>query len=195
VRRPAYCLLVCLLIAWPTLSFAADGAPKPAAPAAKPLSRWSVGVLGGYGPSMGTTDTYNVATGRFFVGYRFFTDPQGQFSLTLRVDLLGAGYSDTATGSEFGIIPGLRIKFWTGTVSPYLEFGIGPVSNTVDTRNFAPGINFRSYGGAGVDVAIVPDVALTLGLRINHVSNAGIEQRNQGITFVEGVIGLVFYLK
>jgi hypothetical protein len=173
---------------------AAAPAAKPGTSPAKQLSRWSVGILGGYGPSTGTSDTYNVVTGRFFVGYRFFTEPEGQFSVTLRVELLGAGYSDTESGGEVGLIPGLRFKFWSGTVSPYFEFGIGPVNNTVDTPNFAPGINFRSYAGAGVDVAVVQDVALTLGVRINHVSNGGIEKRNQGISFFEGVIGLVFYL-
>ncbi len=195
MRRLAYSLLVCLLIAWPALSPAATPAPKPGTSSAQQISPWSVGILMGYGRSMGTTDTYNVVTGRFFVGYRFYTEPEGAFSATLRIELLGAGYSDTASGSEIGIIPGLRLKFWTGTVSPYLEFGIGPVSNSLDTRNFAPGLNFRSYAGGGVDVAVVPDVALTLGLRINHVSNGGIERRNQGISFVEGMIGLVFYLK
>jgi hypothetical protein len=195
VRRLASCLLVCLLTAWPALAPAASPAPRTGTAPSQQISPWSVGFMAGYGRSMGTTDTYNVGVGRFFVGYRFYTEPQGQFSITLRLELLGAGYSDTASGSEFGIIPGLRFKFWTGTVSPYFEFGIGPVHNSVDTPNFAPGLNFHSYAGGGVDVAIVPDVALTLGLRIDHVSNAGVEKRNQGITYLEGVLGLVFYLK
>jgi len=196
VRRASWlmaCVCVCLLTLSPALSPAAAPAARPGVNPATKVSPWSAGFLGSYGQTTGAGDSYNVVTGRFFVGYRFFTDPESQFTLTLRIEVLGAGYSDTQSGGEFGIIPELRLKFWTGTVAPFIEFGIGPTNNDVDTRNFAPGINFRSHIGGGVDIALVPDVALTLGLRLSHVSNGGIEQRNQGITFIEFLAGLTFY--
>ncbi|MBU0515754.1 MAG: acyloxyacyl hydrolase [Proteobacteria bacterium] len=196
MRRASWlmaCLCVCWLTFSPVLSPAAPRATRPGVAPARKVSPWSAGFLASYGRTMGHGDSFNVATGRFFVGYRFYTDPESRVSLTLRIEFLGSGYSDTQTGAEFGIIPELRLKFWTGTVSPFIGLGIGPTNNDVDTRNFAPGINFRSHIGGGVDIALVPDVALSLGVRLNHVSNGGIEQRNQGITFMEALVGLIFY--
>lgn len=186
------------LLALPLAAWATDeppmssdhGRPMDTRPLAGP--DWEAGVLGSYGVVQGHGDPYNVVTFRFFIGYRLLSSKAANMSLTLRIELLGAGYSDTASGSEFGIVPGIRLKFHWGLIAPYLECGIGPVYNDLDTNNFAPGLNFRSHGGLGIDIAISDDAYFTVGGRISHISNAGANTRNQGITPTEGLVGLTF---
>lgn len=115
---------------------------------------------------------------------------------TARLDLRLEGqvgrFWDYGDGMEFALVPGLRLMFALGKVQPYLEGGVGPSYNTLDIQELGIGFNFLSYGGAGLRFALSKSTSLDVGYRLRHISNAGLDERNHGVTSNQVQVGLAF---
>src|SRR3989449_11353053 len=83
-----------------------------------------------------------------------------------------------------------------GRWMPYWDLGLGML-----WTNLAPRIpeqstpfNFVMESGPGVQYFATERVALTLGVRFHHISNAGLGDRNKGLNSTLGYLGLsVFF--
>ena len=116
----------------------------------------------------------------------------GQWRLELHLEGMLGGYGDYARGVEMALLPGLRLCFTRWRVEPYLEAGVGPSYNTLDIPALGTSFNFLSYGGLGVAFPLGEGRRLLLGWRIRHVSNAGLDERNHGLTSSQVQVGVGF---
>lgn len=113
--------------------------------------------------------------------------------LYLRLEFIAGGMSNYASGLELGLLPGLRAYFNpAGTWRPFLEAGIGPSYNTMDIPELGTGFNFISYGGLGLRLRLSDATGLEVGYRLRHVSNAGLDDHNHGVTSHQGQVGLAW---
>lgn len=194
-------LLLCLLLVFPSAVWAAEQA-KP--------SPWRFGFSAAYGSWTGVEQhRFNVVTLRGFVSYPIAQEDL--ITIRLRIEGLVASYqgdyyrrvlqadrshtwvqSESISAVEFGLVPSLVLSFGRGWFRPYVEGGVGVVYNGLDTPTFAPGFNFRSHAGLGVSFSLGRGVELMVGTRLSHVSNAGLNSRNVGLTFFEALIGISF---
>ncbi len=75
---------------------------------------------------------------------------------------------------------------------PYLEAGIGPSYNSLNIKEMGTGFNFLSFGGAGVRYLLGGGRSLELGYRLRHISNAGLDESNHGVTAHQLQLGMAF---
>ncbi len=77
---------------------------------------------------------------------------------------------------------------------PYLEAGLGVhlISKTTINQNRNLPTTFQFGETLGVGGQFCAQLSCSLGLRLQHVSNAGIKQPNNGITFTEVSFGYRF---
>ncbi|MCB2227512.1 MAG: acyloxyacyl hydrolase [Desulfarculaceae bacterium] len=102
--------------------------------------------------------------------------------LDFRVEGLFGAFWDYGNGVEVGIIPALRLYVGKMAVQPYIEGGIGPSYNSLDIQELGIGFNFLSYGGVGLRFPLKNNMSLEVGYRLRHISNAGLDDRNHGVT-------------
>jgi hypothetical protein len=77
---------------------------------------------------------------------------------------------------------------------PYIEAGAGIIYITQHTREQATQYNFIPQAGGGLIYFLEENLALTLGYRYRHLSNASIKQPNRGIELRLYLLGLsLFY--
>lgn len=114
------------------------------------------------------------------------------FTLHLRLEALLGGFWDYGNGAEVALVPGLRLYFGAASFQPYLEGGIGPEVNALNIPELGTSFNFLSYGGLGVRFALGKDMNLEVGYRIRHISNAGMDERNHGVTSHQAQVGISF---
>ncbi len=105
---------------------------------------------------------------------------------TIRIDFRLEGqvgaFWDYADGTEVALIPALRMYFGKALLQPYIEGGIGPSYNSLDIPELGTNFNFLSYGGAGLRMPLQNNLSLELGYRLRHISNAGLDEANSGVT-------------
>ena len=112
--------------------------------------------------------------------------------LDFRAEALFGVYWDYDEGTELALVPGLRLYLGSGMLKPYLEAGIGPSINTLDIQELGTDFNFLSYGGLGVRFSAGPKSWLEVGGRVRHISNAGMDERNHGVTAGQIQVGYVW---
>lgn len=114
-----------------------------------------------------------------------------------------AGYWDGQDGrtanaslTEIGITPVFRLKrhqpFASG-LRPYVEFAIGAhllSDDTIDNRELGGSFQFGDHVGLGAEFG--PARRFDLGLRLQHLSNGGLEASNDGINFFIARLGYRF---
>lgn len=103
-------------------------------------------------------------------------------------------YGDYAEGFELCLVPGLRAHLRGLSVigiTPFIEAGLGLSYTNLDIDELGLPVNFRSFGGVGVRIPILRGWNLDLGCRLTHISNAGLDERNHGVSTVMPVIGWV----
>lgn len=78
-----------------------------------------------------------------------------------------------------------------GAIEPYVEVSSGPIYSDKNLPANTGRINFISQGGGGVIIhhGRIPVIA---GVRIGHISNAGLFQHNPGVNFTSLILGLRF---
>lgn len=82
----------------------------------------------------------------------------------------------------FGVLPVLRYNFTIlQKAVPFLNIGAGIAYTNIDEPDLSTHYQFNSQAGCGIHYFLRPDFALTCQYRLLHVSNAGIEEPNDGI--------------
>ncbi len=76
---------------------------------------------------------------------------------------------------------------------PFFEVGAGILYLGFDLDQQSDGLNFAPQGGVGIHRRLDETLALTLGVRFHHISNAGIEHPNLGINSSLFTVGLSFF--
>ncbi len=98
------------------------------------------------------------------------------------------------TGSEFGVTPLLKLSLpLGGKILAFLEGGAGLILENFDSPTTGSTFNFTPQVGAGLDIALTPQLALTLAYRFRHSSNAGLYERNPGLDANFFHVGLTYY--
>ena len=98
------------------------------------------------------------------------------------------------TGFELGFTPMLKLRLPLGTAAMFfIEGGAGMITESFDSPAVAHAFNFTPQVGAGLDIALTSQVALSLAYRWRHSSNAGIYAENYAfnVNFVQA--GLAYY--
>jgi hypothetical protein len=96
---------------------------------------------------------------------------------------------------DFGAAPALRLQGTrTSGAVPYVEASLGVhllSSRQINgNRAFSTSFQFGEFVGAGV--LFGPRQEFGLGMRLQHVSNGGIENPNPGLTFVSAALSYRF---
>lgn len=79
-----------------------------------------------------------------------------------------------------------------GTGTPYVEAGIGVIYTDFQVDHQGSRINFNPQLGAGVEFPLQTGGAITLGLRLHHVSNGDLLKDNRGVNSALLMIGYLF---
>ena len=98
------------------------------------------------------------------------------------------------TGFELGFTPMLKLRLPLGTAAMFfIEGGAGLITESFDSPAVAHAFNFTPQVGAGFDIAMTSQLALSVAYRFRHSSNAGIYKENPAfnVNFVQ--CGLNYY--
>lgn len=83
------------------------------------------------------------------------------------------------TGFELGFTPMLKLHLPLGNAAKFfIEGGAGLITESFDSSAIAHAFNFTPQVGAGFDIALMPQLGLTLAYRFRHSSNAGLYDEN-----------------
>jgi hypothetical protein len=106
-----------------------------------------------------------------------------------------AGVDGPQDAIEVGINPiGFKLAYDAGqTVVPYFSAGVGILYTGLQGLKLGGPFEFDQTAGFGVEIFIEEGLAVTIGYRYRHISNAGIEDDNRGLDTNFGTIGLSWY--
>ena len=85
-------------------------------------------------------------------------------------------------GVEIALVPALRAYFKWWSLRPYVECGFGLSYQSLDIYELGTDFNFLSFAGLGLSLPLNDRLSLELGYRLRHISNAGLDERNHGVT-------------
>lgn len=77
---------------------------------------------------------------------------------------------------------------WT----PYVEAGIGLIYTSFRVDGQGLYVNFNPQAGAGVEFPLPDNQAMTIALRLHHLSNGGLHKENRGVNSALLMIGYLF---
>lgn len=127
----------------------------------------------------------------------FFVRPgkqMGPFAASFIIEGVASIADAEQTGFELGFTPLLKLSclLFPG-VLVYLEGGAGLISESINSPALAHAFNFTPQAGLGVDIALTPQVALSVAYRFRHSSSAGIYKKNPAfnVNFLQA--GLAYY--
>ena len=113
--------------------------------------------------------------------------------LELALEFSLGGFAGHGAGFEAALAPGLRLYLNpAGQWQPYLEAGAGASYNDLDIHELGTGFNFLTFGGLGLRMSLDQATSLDLGFRLRHISNAGLDERNHGVTSHQFHAGLAW---
>ena len=127
----------------------------------------------------------------------FFLQPGkqfGPFGASFVVEGIASIAGADNTGFELGFTPLLKLSCLVfPSVLAFIEGGAGIITESFDSPAVAHAFNFTPQVGAGVDIALTTQLALTVAYRFRHSSNAGIYKENPAfnVNFFQG--GLNYY--
>jgi lipid A 3-O-deacylase len=119
---------------------------------------------------------------------------RGNFELLVEPTLIYLDASNSATVVGVAVLPRWLFAAFP-RVRPYLEMGGGVLAGQIDLRQTNCDVNFVLEGGAGAMIFVAERVALTLGVRLHHVSNANRCSENEGINSVIGIAGISYFTR
>jgi opacity protein-like surface antigen len=98
------------------------------------------------------------------------------------------------TGFEVGVTPMLKLSclLFPGILA-YIEGGAGLISESIDSPALAHAFNFTPQVGAGFDIALTQQLALSVAYRFRHSSNAGLYKENPAFNVNFFQAGLAYY--
>ena len=97
-------------------------------------------------------------------------------------------------GFEVGFTPMVKFSCLVfPSVLAYIEGGAGLISESINSPAIAHAFNFTPQAGAGFDIALTPQMALSVAYRFRHSSNAGIYKENPAFNVNFFQAGLNYY--
>jgi len=98
------------------------------------------------------------------------------------------------TGFELGVTPLFKLyALMLPSVMFFVEAGAGLISEGINSPALAHSFNFTPQAGAGFDIALAPQVALTVAYRFRHASNAGLYKENPAFNVNMFHAGISYY--
>jgi len=111
-----------------------------------------------------------------------------------RLELFTGAQFSPSTEWLVGLTPHLRYNFATGTRwIPFVDFGAGVTATRIGPPDLSGTFEFNLQGGAGIQWFLKQNVALTVEARCVHWSCAGINDPNDGLNGVTGLVGWSFF--
>jgi hypothetical protein len=97
-------------------------------------------------------------------------------------------------GFELGFTPMVKFSCLVfPSVLAYIEGGAGLITEAINSPALAHSFNFTPQVGGGFDIALTPQMALSLAYRFRHSSNAGIYKENPAFNVNFFQAGLNYY--
>jgi opacity protein-like surface antigen len=118
----------------------------------------------------------------------------GPFGASFVVEGIASIAGAEEVGFEMGFTPMVKFScLLFPSVLAFIEGGAGIISESINSPAIAHSFNFTPQVGAGFDIALTPQMALSLAYRFRHSSNAGIYKENPAfnVNFVQA--GLNYY--
>jgi hypothetical protein len=159
-------------------------------------SRFELGLRYGYGQTCKAHETlhFNSVMTRWGI---FLTQPDNPYLGKLRLSFLLEGLigavNDGNSGWDIGVTPLLKISYPLGRVLAYVEGGAGVIWENINTISYAHCFNFSPQVGAGLDIRVYKNYALSLAYRFRHTSNAGLYAENPGVNSNFFLVGVAYY--
>jgi hypothetical protein len=98
------------------------------------------------------------------------------------------------TGWELGVTPLLKFTLpVTGSLHPFLEGGVGIITQQFRSPNVPHSFNFTPQVGAGLDIAVAPRWGITVAYRFRHSSNASLVEPNPGLNVNFFQAGITYF--
>ena len=178
-----YCLIL------PLLALLIFAMAAPAAAGDYSFKEWGITAFGNLSMDIDNNDLYE---GGIFAHVAMPLIDNEDVRLDFRLEGLVGGFWDYGNGVEVAIIPALRLYIGKAAVIPYIEGGIGPSYNSLDIQELGIGFNFLSYGGVGLRIPLQNNMSIEVGYRLRHISNAGLDERNHGVTSNQAQVGIAW---
>jgi hypothetical protein len=118
----------------------------------------------------------------------------GPFALSAVVEGIISVASAEDTGFELGFTPMLKLSCLVfPSVLAYVEGGAGLITESINSPALAHAFNFTPQVGAGFDIALTSQLALSVAYRFRHSSNAGLYNENPAFNVNFFQTGLAYY--
>jgi opacity protein-like surface antigen len=118
----------------------------------------------------------------------------GPFGASFVVEGIASIAGAEEVGFELGFTPMVKFScLLFPSVLAYIEGGAGIISESINSPAIAHSFNFTPQVGAGFDIALTPQVALSVAYRFRHSSNAGIYKENPAFNVNFFQAGLNYY--
>lgn len=143
----------------------------------------------------GERRTFDLALAQLRLGI-MLTSPHGETWWRGNWELGGEAFGGAIVTGQgdylFGGESWLRYNFvpTRSRVTPFVELGFGLAFTDADRRIVGQEFNFISGAGAGICCRLGEHWGLTLEYRVQHISNAGMEDHNHGINAHGAMLGV-----
>ena len=125
------------------------------------------------------------------------TDPIGPSILKGNFEILGEATYDYVLDQDrygVGLSALIRYNFLTSDFfKPFFQVGIGAYHTNLSMEDFPNDFNFLSQAGVGFNLFVSSDVALQVDYRVQHLSNAGLYEHNDGLNMYKGGLGIAYF--
>ncbi len=118
----------------------------------------------------------------------------GPFGASFVVEGIASIAGADEVGFELGFTPMVKFSCLVfPSVLAYIEGGAGLITESINSPALAHAFNFTPQVGGGVDIALTPQLALSVAYRFRHSSNAGIYKENPAFNVNFFQAGLNYY--
>lgn len=169
--------------------------PAPAAGETAVPTRYGLAVLGGmaYDP-----DTFGLSLvqGYALIDYEracFWQEAPDDLRLRVEGNVGLAGRQGQRAVASLNLLAFKYLdRFAAGNRRPYIEGGIGVIYTDFQVDGQGLRLNFNPQAGAGIEWARPDGHALQAGVRVHHLSNAGLHDDNRGINSLLFTVGWLY---
>ncbi len=106
-------------------------------------------------------------------------------------EVFGGGQFEPGDAYAFGVTPGLRYNFETGTRwIPFFDAGAGVTATDIGHPDLGGTFQFNLQTGPGLHFFIDNNTAITVQYRFLHISSAGLERPNNGVNTSACYVGM-----
>ncbi len=128
--------------------------------------------------------------------WEFVDEPLARRHIDLKLVVEGwvAAVHNPSDAFEFGIDPvTFKLSYDRGqAIVPYFHGGVGVMYTSLQGIGLGGPFEFNEVVGAGVDLFLTRQLALSIGYRLRHVSNADLGEENFGLDTHFVLVGVDF---